>query len=257
MYRVCFGAYGRRKIKWSTILTQMYKLPLISIIGTIVIPIIKLIFSYSASRQNAKWHCKMKSASVDTYMKILLCLNILGAILTVTFLIALVFWNQYWNWQFTSDYIYGICSIIIGTISIFVFAKARLDLAFDISSNLKFKKLYMYIPNLLCKSAILITGIAWTFLLIYPTLSTIIVCVGCVILEILSFFFLDNKTHPEYKYVSFLFEDNTKIDKVDIRKVKQKGDWIYISLETEQLNFKVTSIKRIRYSNSILDNIMN
>lgn len=74
----------------------------------------------------------------------------------------------------------------------------------------------------------------------------IIAFICCVICYIVAGMMLD--VEPEYKYVCFYFNNETRLDKVLIKDIKQKGNWIIIKDKSgTQILFKQEDIMKIKY----------
>lgn len=225
----------------------------LKIISTIIIPAIKLFIDFHKIRPNSHWPFKLKTPSADTYVKFLVCINVLGALATFVVLCLLVFLDQELGLNLGSEYIHVLCSVIIGIGSLYTLFTVQTESKWEVSSKIKSNKLKVVIPYILGKGTILVTGITWTFSLCCTTFVADFALMTYIFLEIVAFFILDSKARFEYKYVSFLFKNGKTINKVETEKVIRKGEWVYVKCGAEETSFNIESIEKVIGSNSILD----
>ncbi|MCI8670295.1 MAG: hypothetical protein HFI34_12395 [Lachnospiraceae bacterium] len=98
----------------------------------------------------------------------------------------------------------------------------------------KIRKIIIYLPIITNALEILIGS----FFKVINLLSILI----CLIIAIIV---LENQSSYELKYVSFFFQDGTKLDRVLNERISKKGNWVIVMMNQE-MNFDLNSIKYVK-----------
>lgn len=97
-------------------------------------------------------------------------------------------------------------------------------------------------------TSILIWDVLWKWNFRILSFMTVILC---LIVELLAFALLDDKSTMEFDYATFYLNDDIVISDADTDISYQKGNWIIAKYKDseKEIRFRRKDVKRIYYSN--------